>query len=84
MSNLVWLGILAGSLTTGSFLPQVIKAHQSHHTKDLSLSMFVILVFGVVLWIFYGVLIGSLPVILANSATLCLAVYLLYLKVKYG
>ncbi|MFA4843998.1 MAG: SemiSWEET transporter [Candidatus Margulisiibacteriota bacterium] len=81
---LLLLGILAGTLTTASFLPQVIKAHTSHHTKDLSLLMFVVLFLGVVLWIVYGALAGSLPVILANSVTLCLVVYLLYLKIKYG
>lgn len=81
---LLLLGILAGSLTTGSFFPQVIKAHASHQTKDLSLLMFLVLSCGVVLWIVYGTLVGSWPVIIANSATLFLVAYLLYLKVKYG
>ena len=38
---------------------------------------------GVALWIVYGVVIGSLPVILANIATLVLSLMLLVFKLKY-
>jgi MtN3 and saliva related transmembrane protein len=78
------IGSLAATLTTAAFLPQVIKAHNSKHTKDLSMVMCVLLTFGLILWIFYGLAYSSLPIILANSITLLLCLYLLYLKVKYG
>jgi MtN3 and saliva related transmembrane protein len=78
------IGITAASLTTGALLPQVIKAHTSRHTKDLSLAMFGISALGVFLWITYGLLTASVPVIIANSLTLCLMLYIIYLKVKYG
>lgn len=82
--KLFFLGIIAGALTTAAFLPQVIKAHTSRHTKDLSLLMLILTFCGLVLWLGYGALIGSLPVILANSVTLFLVAYLLYLKVRHG
>ncbi|MBU1026340.1 MAG: SemiSWEET transporter [Candidatus Margulisbacteria bacterium] len=78
------IGMSAASLTTIAFLPQVIKAFKSKHTKDLSLLMYLVLSFGLVLWLCYGILMNSLPVILANSVTLSFSLFLVYLKTKYG
>jgi MtN3 and saliva related transmembrane protein len=76
------LGIAAGTLTTASFVPQVLKAFRSKSTKDISLGMLIILVTGVVLWIGYGFLSKSMPVMLANSSTLVLVTILIVLKLK--
>lgn len=78
------IGAVGAFLTTMAFLPQVLKAHQSRQTKDLSLLMVVLLLGGLVCWIFYGISLSSHPVIIANSVTLVLASYLLYLKLKHG
>jgi MtN3 and saliva related transmembrane protein len=78
------IGFAAACFTTVAFLPQVIKAHNSRHTKDLSLVMFVLFSIGLILWIIYGINLNSVPVIVANSVTLLLSLYLIYLKVKYG
>ena len=84
MDIIFLIGIFAACLTTTAFLPQVIKAHNSKHTKDLSLVMFVVLSAGLVLWLIYGLALRSVPVIAANSLTLLLVLYLIYLKIKYG
>ncbi|MCU0640619.1 MAG: SemiSWEET transporter [Candidatus Margulisbacteria bacterium] len=78
------IGLIAASLTTGGIMPQVIKAHTTRQTKDISLAMWVMSALGVALWVVYGVLLNVLPVIIANSVTLCLMLYIVYLKVKYG
>lgn len=78
------IGFIAAILTTAAFLPQVIKAHHSHHTKDLSLLMYLFFASGIFLWLIYGIMIGSLPVIIANLVSLFLSLYLVYLKIKYG
>lgn len=80
----MWLGMLAGTLTTIAFLPQLIRTWQSKSTKDISLGMFLIFTGGVVLWLIYGVLINSLPVMLANGLTFLLASAILVLKIRYG
>ena len=77
------LGIIAGALTTAAFLPQVIKTWKSKSAKDLSLGMFLMFVLGVILWLIYGILIDSLPVMLANGATLLLSSALLYFKLVF-
>jgi MtN3 and saliva related transmembrane protein len=44
----------------------------------------VVFVIGVGLWLAYGVALGSLPVILANSLTLLLAAFVLIMKLRHG
>jgi len=84
MDHIFLIGTIAACLTTAAFLPQVIKAHISRHTKDISLAMCVLLACGVTLWTVYGIFLESIPMIAANGLTLFLALYLIYLKRKYG
>jgi MtN3 and saliva related transmembrane protein len=77
------IGLVAGTLTTISFLPQVIKTWQSKSAKDLSLPMFLIFFLGTVLWLVYGLYIDSLPVIIANGVTMVLAFILLIFKLRF-
>ena len=81
--NTQLLGISAGILTTISFLPQVIKTWKSRSAKDLSLGMFSLFCFGVVLWLAYGILVHDIPVIAANLMTLILASTLLFFKLSF-
>jgi len=83
MNWITLLGVVAGVLTTISFLPQVIKAWKTKQTKDISLGMYSIFVSGVALWLFYGIAINDLPVILANAVTFLLAGFVLFMKIKY-
>ena len=84
MDLIIYLGLLAGILTTISVLPQVIKSWKTKKTNDLSLSMYLILTTGVTLWIIYGLITKDLPVLLANSATLILLLFVIFLKRRYG
>ena len=77
------IGIFAGILTTGAFVPQVIKIWKTKSSKDVSLVMFFVLFTGVALWIIYGIMSGALPIILANSITLILAAIIIALKIKF-
>ncbi len=80
---LTGLGLLAGVLTTLSFLPQVIKTWRSRSARDISLGMFSMFCTGVFLWIVYGFIIGDVPVIAANVVTFLLAAMILALKLRY-
>jgi len=77
------LGLVAASLTTGSFLPQAIKAIRSKHTKDLSLGMYSVLTTGIALWLIYGILVRDIPIIASNCVTLIFTSAILFLKLKY-
>ena len=77
------IGFIGGALTTLALVPQAIKAWKTKHTKDVSLWWIIILTTGVFLWLVYGILIRSMPIIAANGATLILSLAVLTLKVKY-
>ena len=78
------IGLLAATCTTGSFLPQVIRAWRTRSTRDVSALMFVLLVTGNSLWLLYGALIGDLPIMVANLITITLVAIILALKLRYG
>ena len=78
------LGLVAGSLTTISFVPQVLKVWRSRSAADISLAMFLLFTVGVLLWGVYGVLIGSLAVIVANAVTFVLTVGIIAMKLRWG
>jgi len=77
------LGLVAGTLTTLSFLPQLLKAWQSRSTHDISFGMLALFSAGLVLWIVYGAIVGDVPVILANSVTLVFVGLIPVLKLRY-
>jgi MtN3 and saliva related transmembrane protein len=77
------IGLLAGTLTTISFLPQAIKTWRSKSARDISLTMFLTFCTGVLLWIIYGVSVQDLPVLVTNLVTLILAGTILFFKLKY-
>jgi len=78
------IGLVAGVLTTGAFVPQVWKIYRSKSGKDVSARMFWMLSAGVVLWLFYGIQLQSLPLILTNGVTLVLSLAIIALKIRYS
>ncbi|MCC8369306.1 MAG: SemiSWEET transporter [Rickettsia endosymbiont of Oxypoda opaca] len=74
------MGYIAGILTTIAFVPQVIKTYQSRSTQNISLSMYIIYCTSVVLWLIYGILINSLPLIITEMITLILSGAILVMK----
>ena len=81
---MTYVGLLAGILTTISFLPQAVKTWRTKSTKDISLAMFLSFCVGVILWVIYGFFTHNLPVFIANFATFLLAFSILVCKLKYG
>jgi MtN3 and saliva related transmembrane protein len=84
MIGVTALGLLAGTLTTIAFIPQVVKTWRTRSTHDISLWMFSILVAGIIAWLAYGTIIGDLPLIAANAVTLLLAGTILVFKIRNG
>lgn len=84
MQSLDLIGSLAATLTTTAFVPQVWKIWKTRHTHDISLGMYVAFTCGVALWLSYGILLGSWPIIIANGITVCLAGTVLFMKLRFG
>ena len=82
MINPEYIGFIAAILTTMSFIPQVIRVYKTADTKAISLKMYLLFSTGVFFWLIYGVLIGELPIIIANFITLILALFILIKKIR--
>lgn len=77
------MGTIAGSLTTVSFLPQVIRVWQRRSAADLSYGYLLTFASGVGAWFLYGAMIRSVPVIVTNITTLALVIAILAMKVHF-
>jgi len=78
------LGYTAAILATVAFVPQVTKTVRSRKTDDISVGMYILFCSGVALWLVYGLLVASGPLILSSFATLMLAGTVLVIKLKAG
>jgi MtN3 and saliva related transmembrane protein len=83
MDHVTLIGLLAGTLTTIAFIPQLQQTWRTRSAQDVSLGMLLTFTIGVFLWLIYGLLLGALPIILANLITLVLTLAILILKVRY-
>ena len=78
------LGYVAGVLTTLAFLPQAIKAFRTKSTKDISLTMWLMLTTGIFCWLIYGIQLRAGPIIMANAVSFVLVAAVLVLKIRNG
>ena len=83
MASIEILGLVAGTITSVTFLPQVVKIWQTKSAKDLSLMMLLLLMLGVVLWLIYGLVIMSAAIIYTNSMVLAMSLIMLFFKLKF-
>lgn len=77
------LGLIGGFLTCVTFLPQIYKTWKSKSVKDISVSMFLIVVLGDLVWLYYGYLIHSLSIMLTNAIVGISALVMIWMKWKY-
>ncbi|HEV2860046.1 MAG TPA: SemiSWEET transporter [Pyrinomonadaceae bacterium] len=83
MEGLTLLGLVAGGLTTVSFVPQVRKIWKTRSAEDVSLMMFVAFCVGVSLWLVYGFMKGEVAIIATNAVTLVLGAAIVWMKLKF-
>jgi MtN3 and saliva related transmembrane protein len=80
--NLV--GAAAATLTTLCWLPQAIKILRTQNTRAISLLTYSVFAIGLALWLCYGILLGSWPIIGSNVVTLALVIPIILLKLRHG
>ena len=71
------LGLVAGGITSVAMMPQLIKVIKEKNTEDISVVMLLVLITGLSLWIWYGILQNELPIILSNSFSVLVNITLL-------
>ena len=84
MNNIDWIGYVAATLTTASFVPQAILTFRTRDVSGISLGMYSAFTLGVALWLVYGVLIEAWPIVTANAITLALAASILGMRLRFG
>ena len=77
------IGFVAGLATTAANLPQVWKTYRSKSGEGLSFRMLLMLAMGLILWMIYGVMTESLPLIATNGVVLLLILSLIGMKFKF-
>jgi len=77
------IGLVAGALTTVAVIPQLIKTWRTRHARDLSLWQQLILILGMSCWLWYGLLVNDLPLIMANMVSLLCYLFLLSMKICF-
>lgn len=78
-----WIGAAAATLTTASFVPQVLHTFRTKDVSGISLGMYGAFTLGVALWLVYGLLLGAWPIVIANAITVSLALCILVMKLRY-
>ncbi len=75
-----FIGYAAAFCGTVSLIPQIVKLRKERSAKAISATMYLIYTFGVVLWLIYGIMINSIPLIIAEIITLVLSITILIMK----
>ena len=77
------LGLAAGTITSITFLPQIIHVWKTKSAKDLSLNMLALLIIGVSMWLTYGIFVKDIAIIYTNSMVLIMSLILVYFKFRF-
>jgi MtN3 and saliva related transmembrane protein len=81
MTDLV--GYIAACFTTFSLLPQILRIWRLKEARDVSVYLPLMVLTGSVLWVVYGIMIGSTPVIVANTVALIVALITVFFTIRY-
>ncbi|ODS33842.1 MAG: hypothetical protein SCARUB_01003 [Candidatus Scalindua rubra] len=77
------VGIIAAIGTTSGFVPQIIRGIRTKKLEDVSPVMYMFLIFGLSLWLSYGIHLEDVIIIGANAVALLFSVVILILRYKY-
>ena len=86
MTNLLTtlVGTGAALCSMVSFAPQALKIQRERDASSVSLPMYAVTVVGFTLWVTYGVMLRSWPLVGSNFVCLVLAAWILVLKFRFG
>jgi len=77
------IGLLAGLIVVGAYVPQIIKTYKTKDTKGISLAMYIIYLIGLCLYFVYGYMINEPALIITNGIAFIFGLAMLVMKIKY-
>lgn len=83
MDNIKILGLIAGTITSITFIPQVLQIWKTKSAKDISILMLSLLITGVSLWLTYGIVVKDIAIIYTNGMVLAMSLLMLYFKFRF-
>lgn len=78
------VGTAAALCSMTSFMPQILKIWRERDASSVSLRMYVVTVTGFSLWVAYGTLTSSWPVVGSNVVCLILSAIILAMKWRFS
>lgn len=84
MTHIELFGLAATCMTTSSFMPQVWRTWKTRDVSGISLPTFLILSIGLVMWLAYGIMIGDLPLTVANAVMVLLTGAIVVMKLVFS
>jgi MtN3 and saliva related transmembrane protein len=84
MDNIKILGLIAGTITSITFIPQVLQIWKTKSAKDISILMLSLLIIGVSLWLAYGIIVKDVAIIYTNGMVLAMSLLMLYFKFRFN
>ncbi|WP_083098031.1 SemiSWEET family sugar transporter [Pseudophaeobacter leonis] len=79
----LYVGYIAAFLGTVCWLPQAWKAWASRDTSGLSLPSNLLFLLTVTLWFCYGLMVGDMPIIIANICAILIVISIVAAKLRY-
>ena len=83
-TNIMILWLVAWFFTTFAWVPQIIRILKVKETKDISLSTYLMVSFGITCWLIYWILLWDYPIIIANWISLVFSLTIVAFKLKFG
>ena len=77
------IGFIAAALTATSFVPQLIRILRTKSAKDISTFTLWQLIVGCSLWLYYGILVDSISIMINNVVSLLILLIVLICCVRY-
>jgi len=77
-----WMSFVGLSMSVGA-IPQAIRLWQKKSSEEISLLMWLIVVHGIAWWLYYGITIKSMSLIITNSFCLCIYSIIVTLTILY-
>jgi len=77
------VGIIAAICTTSGFIPQIIRGLRTKRLDDVSPVMCILLIFGLSMWLSYGIHIEDMIIIVANAFGVLFSMIIITLRFKY-
>jgi MtN3 and saliva related transmembrane protein len=77
-------GSIGGLCSVGAFFPQIYRILSRRSAEDVSLSMYIVVMFASTLWIFYAYVNDSTALLITNIAIFIIGAVIAGLRLRFG